>query len=232
MENPGPTDSIEVPRRDSWPGTFGAYQAVKPYLKPQIWNLVSVVGLLLIFDLIADIFFRPHNMSDRVLLSFIGDVVSLIIWSFFKATFKIMYFTYLDNKEMSLSEALKKTLHYFLRMLGLTFVIVIILVASIVLLVIPFFFVLPRVYLAPYFLIKNDMPVNQAIAASWHSTKGNVDKVYGIIIINIGLILLCITVIGIPFAIYFGAFNTGSFALLTLYLSQPKKKTNLKSQTT
>lgn len=231
MNNEAPARSIKIPKRDEWPGTIGAYKTVEAYLKPQVWNLISVFGMLLIFDIIIDIALGPNRLHEKVMSLLIGDVLSLIVWSFFKATLKIMYFSFFSNKDMTLSEALGKTRHYFLPMLGLSFITLVVLMASFIFFVVPFFFILPRIYLAPYFLIKNDIPVNQAIASSWHSTKGNVSKVYGIIVINVLLFLLCITIVGIPFAIYLGMINSGSFALLTLYLSQPKNKTNLKSQT-
>jgi hypothetical protein len=72
-----------------------------------------------------------------------------------------------------------------------------------VLLVVPFFFVLPRLLLAPYFLIDQKLGPIVALQRSWEATKGHAGKIWGIIGASLAMALLAVTIIGIPFAIYF-----------------------------
>lgn len=214
---------IDIPKPGEWPGTIQSFRIVRQYIKPRIWDFVSVIGigiaLLLVVDIIVSAIFRT-----RITGSIVDDVISFIVGAFMQATIIAMYFKVLKNEDFSLNSALLYGYRKMLKMTGLLLVMDVIIVASFVLLVIPFFFVLPRVYLAPYYFVFADCNVNQAIAASWHSTKGNSKKVYGILLLDIAFALLFLTIIGIPFAIYWGIINSGSFAFITLYLSQPKNK--------
>ncbi|MEI9913406.1 MAG: hypothetical protein WDN66_00070 [Candidatus Saccharibacteria bacterium] len=108
-------------------------------------------------------------------------------------------------------------------MVGLVLVLYVVIIASLVFFIVPFFFVLPRVCLAPYFFIYGDLKVGEAIAASWHSTKGHSKSIYGILIINVALALLFITIIGIPLRFTLELLTQDPLALFVLYLSQPKK---------
>ena len=222
MINDIPSQSIEVPKVGKWPGTFETYKLVKPYIQPAMWNFVSAFGIGIILSLISEIIFGVI-FKNSILTTIVDNIATIFIGSYIQAVLIYMYFEYLNKKELSLSEALIAGYQKLIKMTGVILVMDIVLVASFILLIIPFFFILPRVYLAPYFLIYGDCKVNEALAASWHSTKNNIKKVYGIIGLDLLIALLFITIIGIPFAIYFGLINSGSFALLTIYLSQQKK---------
>jgi uncharacterized membrane protein len=105
-------------------------------------------------------------------------------------------------------------------MIGLFILIALSIVASAVLFIIPVFFVLPRLALAYYFLIDKHMGVIEAYKASWHATKGNAGKVWGIIGATILMALLMITIIGIPFSIYFLIMYSAVFAVLYEFLGK------------
>jgi hypothetical protein len=216
-----PTSKVSIPKPDNWPGTFEAFKIVKPYIRPQIWNFVTTLGIGIIGSLFISIVVTAvfkHTLGGTA----VNDVISLFIGAFLQATILTMFFAYLNNKELDVSEALSYGYNRSFRMLGVVVIMEVLLVASFILLVIPFFFLFPRVYLAPYFLMYDDLTVGEAFAASWHLTKGHAKEVYGIVGVNILLVLLCLTIIGIPFAIYWGIINSSSLAFLTMYLSQPK----------
>jgi hypothetical protein len=219
-------DGIDVPKPGNWPGAFESFKLVKPHIKPQIWNFVSVIGLsiavLLLLDIVFSIVFKNTFMNTAL-----KDLASLLIGSFMEAVIITMFFASLRGDEFTLQTAINYGLQRLLKMIGLIFIMYVIMLVSFILLVIPLFFVAPRVLLAPYYLILNDCTVGEALAASWHSTKGQYKNVYGIIGIQVLVALAFITIVGIPFAIYWGIINSGSFALLTLYLSQSKDKTDL-----
>jgi hypothetical protein len=105
-------------------------------------------------------------------------------------------------------------------MIGLTILITLSLIVSFLLLVIPFFFVLPRLTLAEYFLVDKNMGVIEAYKASWNATKGHSLKVWGIYGAGILMALLCVTVIGIPVAFYLLIMYSAAFAVLYEFLNR------------
>jgi hypothetical protein len=224
-----PSEAIQIPKLDEWPGTMGAYRLVKPYILPQIWNILGAVGLGILIAIVIEIIFGSV-FKDKLTASVFNDLIGIAVGAFVQAVVLTMYFASIRNHEFTFNTAVAYGLKRVHKMLGLLIVMYVILVVSFVLLIVPFFFVLPRVYLAPYFLVHNDCSVSEAIAASWHSTKANEGKVYGIILLDVAIALLVITIIGIPFAIYFGTINSASFALLALYLSQSKSQKTKKAK--
>ncbi len=100
-----------------------------------------------------------------------------------------------------------------------------VLVASFIALIIPFFIVAPRIALSPYFLIDKNMGPIEALKASWAITQGHAGKVWGIIGANIAFALLILTLIGIPVAIYLLFMYSAALAVLYEFLNkQPKPK--------
>jgi hypothetical protein len=58
-----------------------------------------------------------------------------------------------------------------------------------------------------------------AYKASWAETKGYAINIWGIIAVNILFALLIVTIIGIPFSIYFLIMYSAAFAVFYLYLT-------------
>jgi len=220
MESSRPAHSIKIPKPGKWPGKMDSFRLVKPYVKYHFWDLFSVYAISLVSTIILRLL-TSTIFSHRIVASLVTELLFFLLQTFFGTAIIAMYFAYLKNEDFTLKDAFKIASERFLSMAGLTVVTGVILLASFLALIIPFFIVFPRLYLAPYFLISHNLTVNEAIAASWETTRGNAMKVYGLWVIQVGLLLLCITVIGIPFAIYWYVINRGSFALLTLHLAQP-----------
>ncbi|MHB1865200.1 MAG: hypothetical protein ACYCPS_03500 [Candidatus Saccharimonadales bacterium] len=216
---------IDIPKRGEWPGTIESFKIVRDYVKPRIWDFITIIGIgvaiaLFIEIIVVAIFKRTLTAT------LIDDVAGFIIGAFLQLTVIAMYYRTLQEQDFTISAVLLYGYKRLLKMLGLLIVMDVVLVASVLLLLIPFFFVLPRIYLAPFYLVKNDSSVNQAIAAAWHSTRHNAKLVWGILLMNIAIALLVLTIVGIPLAIYWGLINSASFAFITLYLSQPNKITS------
>ena len=95
-----------------------------------------------------------------------------------------------------------------------------ILVASFIALIVPFFFIAPRLVNVGYFILDKNMGVMDALKASWNTTDKNVGKVYGIVGAYIAYSLLFITIIGIPFAIYFIVMYSASTTVYYEYTSK------------
>lgn len=219
---------IDIPGSGNWPGTIESYKHVRPYVKPQLWNFVSIIGLSIGVALVVQIILLAifgRGVADNIL----DEAIGIFSGALFLASGIHIFLKAFNNEELSLNDALVYGYHRMLKMVGLLIVMYVLLLVSFLLLVVPFLIVLPRLYLAPYFLIYNDSTVGEALAASWHLTRGHSYEIYGIILLEAVIALLAITIVGIPFAVYFGIINAGSFALMTIYLSQPKtgkKKVN------
>jgi len=205
-----PVITETVPK--TWPGAFGAYQhsklAVKTNLGAYIWLLVISIVASFIPNLFAG---KNGEMTPMyIAVQLLAAALSLILSA---ATVYLMIKN-IKQQKVDVNEALSAGIAKFLPFLLLCIVLVVLLSISLLLLVVPFFLVLPRVYLAPYYLFDRDLSPMEAIKASWAETAGHVGKVWGIIGVNILIALLVVTIIGIPFAIYFGVLYSAADAVL------------------
>lgn len=151
--------------------------------------------------------------------SLINIAVQLVgIWV--SAAIAVTLVVSVKRQKMSVSESLRDGGTVFLPFLGLNLLLGLITVASILALVIPAFFILPRLVLAQFFLIEGKMGITESISASWNATKGNVGKVWGIFGVSLLFVLLMITFIGIPFALYFMVMYQAAIPVLYMYLKK------------
>jgi hypothetical protein len=195
----------------SWPGAFGAYK----YSKAAV---MQNVGTLIILYIIVAII---NGASDRALGN-AGGLVSFLVAGLATASYVLVFLAGIRGQKLGLGDAISKALPYWLKMLGLLIVIGVSLAVSLLLLIIPFFFVLPRLSLAHYFLVDKNMGIMEAYKASWEATKGYSGKVWGIIGAAFLMALLMITIIGIPFSIYFLIMYSGAYAVLYEFLNKTK----------
>lgn len=115
-------------------------------------------------------------------------------------------------KTISASEAVKSSKKYFLRVIGLTLITGLIILAGLVALIIPGIIFIRRYFLAPYFLVDKDMGIQEAMSASAAATKGRPGAIWGVIGLMVLLSLFnIIPVLG----------GLISLILLTLYTCAP-----------
>jgi len=119
-----------------------------------------------------------------------------------------------QGKVKTVQDSLKDTYPVFIKYLVLQILVGLLIGASLLLLIIPFFFVYPRLALAQYYLIDKKMGIMDAINASWNNTKGYSVKVWTVTLAAISMALLALTIIGIPFAIYFLVMYSAAMAVL------------------
>ncbi len=91
---------------------------------------------------------------------------------------------------------------------------------SFALLIIPFFIVAPRIFLAALYLIDKNMGPVESIKASWNDTRGHLGKIYGIFGVLILMALPIFTLIGIPVSLYLFFMYQASSAILYLYIQK------------
>lgn len=191
-----------------WPGAFGLYKYSKQAVQINLWTLVFIGLLNIGVSILLQILFKER----------FGNVVSYIIGGLSTAATTIVYLASIKGRQITVETAIKQALPFWLRMLVLNILITFALVGSFLLLIVPFFFVLPRVLLANYYLVDKNMDPLDAFKASWHATQGHNSKIWGIIGANVAMALLVVTVIGIPFAIYFLIMYSAAFALAYAFL--------------
>ena len=198
-----------------WPGAFGVYK----YSKQAILTNWRTLLVLLLLTLVATVIARVVGGTDRHAgIYMLAQLLVLVLSAYASAASTFIELKSVKREKTSLNEAFAKAGHYFLPMLGAVLLMYVLLTASILLLVIPFFFVLPRLGLTPYFLVDNDLGPLQALKASWNDTRGYSAKVWGIMGVTVVFSLIAITIIGIPFAVYFVFMYTAANALLYRYI--------------
>lgn len=196
---------------DSWPGAFGAYKFSKSAV---MLNL----GPILVMSLI--VFILGGGMQTAI-SNRVGDsLVSLLVSSFTTGGLVVAYLGGVSGNKIEVGDSFSAGVKYFVNMLLLQILTAIALFISIIAFIIPFFFVFPRLVLSNYFLVDKNMGPVDALKASWDATKGHVGKVYGIVGASIAMALLVITIIGIPFAIYFLFMYSAVLAVLYLYIQK------------
>jgi hypothetical protein len=207
---PAPSAEATLPHvPESWPASFGIYKFSKQAVKLNLVTLIVIWVLTLVVSLVLD-----------ALLKKVGQVISYGTGGLATAAYTLTYLAGVRGQSKSVGQALQEALPFWLKIIGLNILVFISIAISILLLIIPFFFVVPRLLLANYFLIDKNMGIIEAYKASWEATKGNVGKVWGILGATIAMAILMITIIGIPFSIYFLVMYSAAFAVLYEFLGK------------
>src|SRR5579884_2680703 len=203
--SPAQTTPLEMPA--NWPGGFGAYKYSKQAVKLNLGSILLVFVIGIVLNLVLDIALKN-----------IGRIVVYLIGPILETALVYLYICGVRNQKVELGESLSKGVNLWLKMLLLEILVILSIIGSLVLLVIPFFFVFPRLTLASYFLVDKDMEVVEAYKASWHNTKGHIGKIYGVVGATIAMALLMVTIIGIPFAAYFLVMYSAAYAVLYAFI--------------
>jgi hypothetical protein len=156
-------------------------------------------------------------------LPIVGPILSIILDVFVYLSMYQLLLAGARGKGMTVNETFEKTGKLFFQ--GLLLIILISLSAlSFLLLIVPGILIMPRLALAPFYLVDKEMTAVEAYKASWHATKGHVGKVWGIVGVLVLMIIPSITIIGILLTIYWGILYAAAIPLLYLFLSKKKKK--------
>lgn len=148
-----------------------------------------------------------------------GNAFSLVNYTLYAGAATYLWLAGTKGESLSFGQTISYCLKSFGRMLATLFLSGLLAVVSFLALIVPFFFVYPRLVLAPYFLLDKNMGPIEAIKASWAQTKGHLSKLYGIYGAALLMGLLAITIIGIPFAIYFTIMYSAASAVLYRYIT-------------
>lgn len=202
-----------------WPGGFGLYKFAKAATMVNIWTFVALWAINVGINILFSILFKDNAFTD-LLNSALSFVLSLAM------TFALL--ESVKDKVVPAGDALRKAVEpmLLLKYIGLSLLLGLILVFSLLLFIVPFFIVLPRLILAPYFLVDRNITITEALSQAWEVSRGRSGLIYGVIGVFIAIGLLALTIIGIPFAIYFGIMYMTATAIVYYYLQAHKAASN------
>lgn len=197
----------------SWPGGFGIYKTSSAAIKLNLATVLTLVGLSIAISIVLS-----PIQKQAYLYNAIAQIFSLLI----SIALYITYLAGVNDKKIEISEAIQKTfsLPLILNMIGLWIIATVSVVVGFILFIIPGLIILPRLVLAPYFLIDQKLGFIEAYKASWNSTKGHAMKAWGIIGVSFLMILPVLTIIGILATIYLLFMYAAAFAVLYKYVKE------------
>ena len=226
----------------TWPRAFGLFKYSKAAIGYNVWTVIILIVISFLVSMVINSLFTTTvdnadlykslnipveaGMSTEVQqTSFVGNVLSFVIGVVISIAMYKTMLAGIARTKMSALESFKAIDPMVaLRLVGLSILVYIILLVSLIAFIVPFFFVMPRLVLSSLYVIDGGMGVMEALKASWNDTKGNVGKVYGIIGANIVFVLIALTIIGIPVTIYLLVAYSAAYPLLYKYITGQKKQ--------
>jgi hypothetical protein len=195
-----------------WPGAFGIFKISKDAV------LKNIVVLIVFGVVIGGINISLGFAGDEKGFGILLQLVSYALGALASVGTSLAYVYGVRGKDLPLGEAFSKSFALFIKMFVLQIVVTFLSIASLLLLVVPFFFVFPRLLLSQYYLVDKDLGPIEAVKASWNSTKGHVGKVYGILGVSLLMLLPIITIIGIIATIILLFLYSAAYAVLYQYV--------------
>ena len=215
---PTPTVAPDANRADnvpsSWQGAFKLYAFSKAAI---MVNIKPVIGLLLLQIVVLGV---VSTVEEGTPAYTITSLASTLISVWLSIAMTVLMIAGVKNIKKSFGESLQESGRFYISYFLLGILTGIIAVASFVLFIIPFFIIVPRLVLAEYYLVNENMGVIDSLKASWNATQNHTGKVWGVIGVTILMALIAITIIGIPIAIYLLVMYSAAFVVLYFYLKQ------------
>lgn len=209
---PNTQSSAKTAAAAAWPGAFGVYKPSRDAVRINVWTLVFLGLLTILISFMMSLLFHGR-------LTIVADLISVA----FQVAYTTLLLDSVRAKECGFGDSfrlLDARMYFNMLLLGILSALA--LIGSLLALVVPFFFVLPRISLASYYVVDQKMSGIDALKASWAATKGHSLKVWGVIGVNILFLLLfavlLITIIGALFAIYFWIMYSAALTLLYMHV--------------
>lgn len=198
--------------QEGWPGAFGVYSHSKDAVNVNLSTILALLLLPVAVVLIMDVLL---GLGD----TFISLVVQMVVALFVQAGLVLTYLASVKGTKVSVSEKLSESPQYVLNLFLLQLMVGATVFVGLLFFIIPGIILLVKLYLADYYLIDKKMSPIEAYKASFEATRGNTGKVWGIIGVNVLISLLIVTIIGIPFALYFFIMYSAATVLLYRHLN-------------
>ncbi len=202
-----------------WPGGFGSYKHSKAVMMVSLGTFISLFVLSIVVSLV------PMPVDQNTAMYYVVSIVSSIVGVWFQAAFTVALIAGVKKHSITLNESLQSGASIFGIFFLQSLLLGVIAVASILCLIIPAFFILPRLVLAQYYLVDAKMGIVESIKASWEATRGHEGKIWGVIGVAFLMTMLLITIIGMPFSIYLLFMYSAVFAVLYFWVAKYGSKT-------
>ncbi len=196
-----------------WPGAFGIYNRSQKAVLTNIGTLALLFLTYIVAVIVFAILFNNSSLEDML-----ANIVSIILGPIFT----LVLLQGIDGKKIAFTDAIKRGLPLLVQYFLVSILVGLALIGSLLALLIPFVFVLPRLILAEYYVVDKKMDAIAAFKASWNETKGHSTKVWGVIGASIVMLLPIFTIIGIPVAIFLIIMYSAAFGILYRYITSHK----------
>jgi hypothetical protein len=224
MEDAPATQAIS-PAPASWPGAFGAFKPSREVVRRNLSTLVILVlvsfGASFVLSMLQSGFSPSHHSSspNPLLINIAGigalfQALSSLLAAFINGAQVKTYLAGLRGQSIEFNQAAVVGWQNIWKMFALNLLVGLSVLGGLILLIIPGLIIAVRLSLAPYFLIDQNLDPVAAYKASWHATKGNSGKIWGIIGVNFLMILPVITIIGILATAYLLFMYSAAMAVL------------------
>jgi hypothetical protein len=171
----------------------GAFQLLQPSSRAIIFNFATFIGLPLIiiamvFVLLALSILFMFAFHNSLLFSIILLLFTVVILGMAIIIWPALMYTQIKSAQLSkvsIGEALKKGRYFAPRSIGLGILVGFILFGGFLLFIVPGVIFLSWYYLAPFFMIGEDIGVREAMKRSKAAAKGRMGAVLGIVGVTI-----------------------------------------------
>ena len=211
----------------SWPGAFKLYGLSRRTILVSLSTLILLIVAGGVASFILS-FLHPTpsptaSFVDALRQSFTGvalivQIAGLLLSAFVTTARSYTVINSARGQRVGFNTALQKAVPLTLKVFVLSLLVGATYLVSFVLLIIPFFFVYPRLVLAQYFLVDQNLGILEAYRSSWKATKGNVGKVWGILGVGALMVLPVITILGAIVTVYLLFMYSAAYALLYHYV--------------
>ncbi len=195
-------------RSSELPGAFSLFQ---PSMNAIALNLVTFIELVLVPVLVVLIGGIIKHVTGHIITA-IGEILTL----FLTPAAYLTQVRSVQKKSIDFTEAIKESLHYFWRLIGLWICLIFIIGIGFLLFIVPGLFMLRRYILSPYYLIDRDMKVFDAMKASANDSKTFSGAIWGLIGVEV-LIAIASAII----SILLGPLSAIGFVIYYLYYCAP-----------
>jgi hypothetical protein len=163
------TVSSDATIPSAWPGAWGLYKYSKNVVMVNIGSIIGLYVVSLVLMAIIGTIGKQLGLDGPI-----TDTVNNLLSLWFSVAITLVTIVSVRKEKIDIVESLKRSIPFYLNALVLSILTIIISAVSLALLIVPFFFVAPRISLAMYYLLDKNLTPVDALKASWEATRGNV----------------------------------------------------------
>jgi hypothetical protein len=218
-----------------WPGAFAVYKQSREAIIMVIETYLLLIVIYFVIGILVGVIFPAHTVqvvgtggglgysssSTVNQPNPIAQLLSFLLGTLFIVSIVIVILSAVKGQAIKLAEALSKAVSIYFKFLGLSVLIYLSYIGLMLLLAVPFLIWGPRLILAPYYMVDQDLGIMDAYKKSWNESKGNVSKIYGVGIATFLMSLLSIVLVGLYFVLMYAAAS----ALLYFYIKNTSSGT-------